>query len=142
MEAANLLGIYLAFLRSLYLVHQNSHWTVQGQVFYGQHLMFERIYQSAQENADLIAEKSIGLGYELNLAEQNRLIAKISTKYLSGSPLENSLKAEEDFLKLAEKTYLALKETGSMTLGLDDALMSISSDRETAIYLLKQSLKA
>jgi len=113
---------YVAFLRGIYLLNQNFHWITSGNNFYGNHLLFERIYKSAESNADLAAEKFVEAKNSSNL-------------------IQSSLKLEERFQELSEKLYECLESQGKLTLGLDDAIMSIASDRETSIYLLKQVLK-
>jgi bacterioferritin (cytochrome b1) len=55
--------------------------------------------------------------------------------------LESSLAIEKAFQVMVKKTYETLDEKGSLTLGLDDMLMSQASDGETHIYLLQQALK-
>jgi DNA-binding ferritin-like protein len=129
---------YVAFLRSLYLIHQNNHWTCSG---YDLHLMFERIYQSAQKDADDAAEKFVGLyGKDfINLSEQSTNIASITKKYADKNEIESSLSAELEFIDFSEKFYEELKS--KISLGTDDLIMQICSNRETAVYLLKQSKK-
>jgi DNA-binding ferritin-like protein len=140
-QPQKLLALYVAFLRALYLIHQNSHWQCKGPNFYGNHLMFQRIYESVQEDSDLAAEKSVGLfGNDVvNIPSQSKMIQKLMEKYSSDNHLANSLKAEMDFLALSKKIYEALDSSGALTLGLDDAIMSIASNRETAVFLLKQA---
>jgi hypothetical protein len=112
--------------------------------FYGDHLLFERLYKSTLENLDLAAEKFIGvlgdqcLGYDL----QAELLHKVLLKYknLEGSPIQMSLEAEKDFLKFSKDAYNCFEEEGKLTLGLDDMVMAIASDHEGAVYLLQQSL--
>lgn len=136
---------YVAFLRALYLIHQNHHWLASNVAFYGNHLLFERIYKSAEENADSAAEKFLGLfGSEaLGITEHPKLIQEILEKYTATATdviglVDNSTAAEEEFLAFAEDFYKQLKESDKMSLGLDDMIMNISSDRETSVYLLKQ----
>jgi DNA-binding ferritin-like protein len=132
--------LYISLLRSVYLVHQNSHWLSKGSNFYGNHLLFERIYKSAAEDADTAAEKFIGLfGNEaLDLHMQAQLIGETLKDFSSGDPRQMSLGIEKKFLDYSEKLYDVLKEEG-MSLGLDDMLMSIASNREGAVYLLQQA---
>src|SRR5579871_6160597 len=98
-------NLYVAILRQIYLTHQFSHWTTSGEAFYSDHLVFERLYKSAQEDADLAAEKMIGLfgldGVDYNL--QKEFMSQLANKYaeLSNSPVELSLKIEKDFLKFS-----------------------------------------
>jgi DNA-binding ferritin-like protein len=138
-------GLYLATLKAIYLVHQHSHWTTKGSNFYGNHLLFQRLYEAAQASADLAAEKFLGLLGEdgLNFKLQNELLHKVLTKFekLSHNPTEMSLAAEKEFLKLSEEAYKAFEDENVMTLGLDDMIMSIASKSEEAVYLIQQSLK-
>lgn len=132
---------YIAFLRSIALIHQNHHWVTKGKNFYGNHLLFERIYSSAQEDADLMAEKFVGVFNDdcLDLNMQGKLIQKMLDEYGNGDPVDSSLKVENAFLKFAQHFYDSLKENDALTLGLDDAIMAVSSSREEAVYLLKQA---
>lgn len=138
-------ALYVASLKALSLIHQHSHWTTKGNDFYGDHLLFERIYKSALDNLDLAAEKFIGLfGAEcLDYQFQAELLNKVLLKYkgLNGEPLEMSLAVEKDFLKLSKDAYNCFEDEGKLTLGLDDMVMAIASDREGAVYLLRQPLK-
>lgn len=137
-------ALYVATLKALALIHQHNHWTTKGNSFYGDHLLFERLYDSTLENLDLAAEKFIGvfgdqcLSYDL----QTELLAKVLSKYknLEGSPVQMSLAAEKDFLKFSKDAYNCFEDEGKLTLGLDDMIMSIASEREESVYLLQQSL--
>jgi DNA-binding ferritin-like protein len=137
-------ALYVATLKALSLIHQHNHWTTKGVSFYGDHLLFERLYKSTLENLDLAAEKFIGvfgdqcLGYDLQAALLNKVLVKY--KNLEGSPVQMSLEAEKDFLKFSKDAYNCFEEEGKLTLGLDDMIMAIASAREEACYLLQQSL--
>lgn len=138
-------ALYVATLKSMYLIHQHNHWTTKGVAFYGDHLLFERLYDSALKDLDLAAEKFIGIFGEeyLNYDFQAELLNKILLKYknLEGSPVEMSLAVEKDFLKLSTDAYDSFDEEGRLTLGLDDMIMAIASQREESVYLLQQALK-
>lgn len=133
---------YIALLRSVYLVHQSNHWLTKGSNFYSKHLLLERIYKSAGEDADLMAEKMIGVFGEntLNLHMQAQLIGKTLEDFVSGDPINTSLDIEKKFIGYSERLYDILEKEGKMTLGLSDALATVASNREAAVYLLKQSL--
>ena len=137
-------ALYVATLKALALIHQHNHWTTNGVAFYGDHLLFERLYKSTLENLDLAAEKFIGvlgdqcLGYDLQAALLNKVLLKY--KNLEGSPIQMSLEAEKDFLEFSKDAYNCFEDEGKLTLGLDDMIMAIASEREGAVYLLQQSL--
>jgi DNA-binding ferritin-like protein len=134
-------GLYIAFLRSIYLQHKNDHWRAKGANFYGDHLLLDRIAETAEKDADLAAEKLIGVYSEevLDLSMQAEMIHKTLQNFTSGDPIETSLAIETKFLAFSEKFYKLLEKEGKMTLGVDDMIMSIASHREEAVYLLKQA---
>jgi DNA-binding ferritin-like protein len=138
-------ALYITTLRALGIIHSQNHWTTNGMNFYGNHLLFERIYKSVLEDLDQAAEKFIGiLGQEcLDYEFQNKLLNSVLSKYnnLEGSSTEMSLAAEKDFIKLSEGAYQCFESEGKMTLGLDDFLMSTANNHEETIYFLQQVLK-
>lgn len=138
-------ALYVASLKAMAIIHQHNHWVVKGKEFYGKHLLFERIYDSVLENLDLAAEKFIGtFGDEcLDYNLQSDFLSKILNKYknLKESPVEMSLAIEKDFIKYSKHTYDCFETEGKLSLGIDDMIMSIASDREEAVYLLQQSLE-
>lgn len=138
-------AMYIATLKAMAIVHQHNHWTTRGSDFYGDHLLLERLYDSTLKDLDLAAEKFVGLfGDEvLNYDLQVDLLSKVLMKYsrLEGSPVEMSLAIEKDFLKFSGDAYNSFDEEGKLSLGLDDMIMSIASQREESVYLLQQVLK-
>lgn len=138
-------ALYVATLKAMTLIHQHSHWTTKGEMFYGDHLLFMRIYESAQADLDMAAEKFMGLFGDdaLRYDYQLELLNKVMSKYskLEGSPVEMSLAIEKDFIKFSKDAYNCFEEEGKLTLGLDDMIMAIASKREEAVYLLQQAYK-
>lgn len=139
-------NFYVATLRAIYLIHQHSHWTAKGTGFYGDHLLFARLYESAEADADLAAEKFLGLFGEnaLDYQLQLELLGKILARYTEqeGNPTAMSLAIEKDFVQFCSEAYKAFKEENVMTLGLDDMIMSIASKREESCYLLQQTIES
>jgi DNA-binding ferritin-like protein len=142
-------ALYIAALKSLALIHQQNHWTVKGGSFYGKHLLFERIYDSALENLDLAAEKFVGafgvecIDYGMQAEFLNKMLCRytdLAAEMEDDFPVKLSLTAEKDFLEYSEYIFNCLEEEGKMTLGIDDMIMSIAGEREEAMYLLQQSM--
>lgn len=137
-------ALYIASLKAMALIHQHNHWTTRGDSFYGDHLLLERLYNSTLKDVDLAAEKFVGLFGDQVLAFdlQATLLHKILMKYsgLEGSPAQMSLAVEKDFLQLSKEAYNCFEDEGKMTLGLDDMIMAIASQREESVYLLQQKL--
>jgi DNA-binding ferritin-like protein len=141
----NVAALYIATLKVMALIHQHSHWVTRGTTFYGDHILFERLYDSALENLDSAAEKFIGLfGDEcLGYDTQADLVHRVLLKYknLEGSPAEMSLAVEKDFIKFSRDAYECFEKEGKLSLGLDDLIMAISGQREESVYLLQQVLR-
>lgn len=135
-----LLNDYIAMLRLVNLIHQHGHWKCKGPEFYGNHLLFERLYDNSSARVDVAAEKLIGLygNGSLKHDTQTKLINKMN-KYTSDDHIQNSIDAEKTFITIAEDLYNRVKEIGEMTLGLDDMIMAQSSEAETSVYLLEQA---
>jgi DNA-binding ferritin-like protein len=143
-KCSKVAALYIATLKAMALIHQHNHWTIKGISFYGDHLLFERLYQDTLDSLDLAAEKFIGLFGEepVNYDLQVELLHKVQSKYskLEGSPTEMSLAIVKDFIKFSRDAYNCFEEEGKMSLGLDDMIMAISSKCEESVYLLQQIL--
>ena len=141
------LSVLLAHLKFLYSVHQTHHWITKGDPFYGDHLLFQRIYGVTAEDIDSLAEKAIGLGSTANvdLLLQTSQVLKLVQGYGMTSTVpqptelaKRSYLAEMNFLKVAAHLAEHLKECGTMTRGLDNMLQGIEDRHEGNVYLLKQ----
>ena len=142
---------YTAMLRGLAIIHQQAHWTSKDSNYYGDHLLLDRIYNAAADQVDGAAEKTIGLfGVNaLTLKDHIDITVSFVNDVVSDSPedadnanslIERSLIAEGSFLDFSKKLYDSLKDSGTMTLGLDDLIMANASAHEESVYLLKQRL--
>lgn len=140
------LSLLLVHLRFLAFVHQTHHWTCKGDSFYGDHLLFEKLYNQTIEDVDELAEKAVGLGTcdTVNLALQVKQLAQLTAQYgasmtipQSGELARRSMMAEITFLKVAATVSCSLKEAGLMTRGLDNLLAGIEDRHEGHVYHLK-----
>jgi DNA-binding ferritin-like protein len=141
----NVLQLLLAILRGAHWFHWNSHWQVKGSNFYGNHLLLQRVYEGMVDEIDTLAEKIIGTyGSEaIQPVEQAQLMANKLMPVIDPalSPLERALAVEEVLQKVFKVAYEVLKKSGSMSLGMDDFIMSMASAHETNIYLLRQACR-
>lgn len=140
-KAIDMFNKYLALLRVSAIVHQHSHWKCKGNNFYSNHKLFSDLYSKSLDRVDEAAEKLIGIfgNSSLDHAKQLPLMVDLC-KYHTDDYINNSLEVECAFSSFAEDMYNRLKETGDMTLGLDDMIMSHINESELAQYLLKQSV--
>lgn len=141
---------YLALLKSLQNFYQHAHWISKGEPYYGDHLLFERLYGSLGKEIDDLAEKMVGLGGDHFVCVQT--IMSMTAKILSNVPAMDEtmlgfelaqigLKLETTFLKHTDNLYNKMKKDGSITLGFDDLLMSLYNQHEGNVYLLGQRVK-
>jgi len=109
-------ALYIATLKAIALIHTHNHWLSRGSNFYGQHLLFERLYNATLKDLDLAAEKFVGLFGEkvLSYDVQTELLNRVLNKYsdLEGSPTQMSLAVEKHFLAFSQRAYSAFQEQG------------------------------
>jgi DNA-binding ferritin-like protein len=143
------LSVLLAHLKYLSMVHQNHHWTTKGDPFYGDHLLFQRLYEGVTGEIDTVAEKVIGLGSTANvdLMLQTRQVMRLVEGYGMTSTMpqpsdlaRRSYQAEMSFLKVASHLVEHIKECGMMTRGLDNMIAGIEDAHESNVFLLKQRI--
>lgn len=141
------LSVILVQLKFLAFVHQNHHWVTKGDPFYGDHLLFARLYEGTIADVDSIAEKAIGLGSTANVdlplttSQLMKLVQGYGMTSTIPQPTElakRSYLAEMNFLKTVAHLAEHLKECGLMTRGLDNLLAGIEDKHEGHVYLLKQ----
>jgi DNA-binding ferritin-like protein len=146
----DVLASALAALRAGYLLHQTAHWQTRGPTYYGDHLLYMRIYEETQEGVDGLAERLIGLTgdpTQVSLVQQTQLILQYVTAFHevdpSPAPLPErlsriGLRAEMMIIGALEEAIRRLESADAMTAGLDDLLPAISGKHEEFVYLLKQ----
>lgn len=132
--------IVLSILQAQALNYQTSHWQVRGSSAYGNHLLFERLYNSVQGEIDQLAEKVAGyLGSEaLNLPERLRLITWYSSNWKHEDLHQRGLESEKWLQNHVKAAYEGIKAADAMTLGLDDFLMALANAHDANQYLLQQ----
>jgi len=143
------LSLLIVNLRFLSFVHQTHHWTAKGDPFYGDHLLFGRLYEAVNGEVDALAEKAIGLGNvdNVNLPLQVKQLANMTEDYGTAMTLPNasdlarrSYAAEVGFLRCVAHCVESLKNKGMLTRGLDNMLAGMEDVHEAHVYLLKQRM--
>jgi DNA-binding ferritin-like protein len=133
-SAVEKMSLYVVFLKALYLIHEMNHWKVKQN--YGNHLMFQRLFEGVQEMVDEAAEKTIGVYGDLVSQDH---VDELTKFFNPDGDIESSLKAEKAFQTFATNLYNDLKESGELTLGVDDMIMGHVSSSEVNTYLLQQA---
>jgi len=135
----------LGMLRAQKWQYWVEHWKAQGKNFYGDHLLFERLYTGPIDaQIDGLAERIVatfGSG-----AIDNERIEEFSRKAIArwasiADPIDRALLSEEEIQTHLGITFEVGKRAG-MSLGLDDFLMGLASEHDVNVYLLTQRKKS
>ncbi len=140
---SQLLGFLLSTLRAQALLYQNLHWEARGPSYYGDHLLYQRLYDAVQEDVDLLAEKLVQSQGEsaVDLLAASYILKKMVQRWASGSLVEKAHRSESDLLAMVDYAFNALKDRGLLSLGMDDYLMSLYNKHEGHMYLIGQRRK-
>jgi hypothetical protein len=142
------LAILLAFLKAEAWVHQAHHWQTRGCSYYGDHLLFERLYNDANGMVDGLAEKAVGTGSRMLVqpVEQAESMLAVVRCLCGDGPADPSaeefgwisLRAVLRFLAVERMVYESLESKGQLSHGIDNMLQGIADKHEEFVYLLKQ----
>jgi DNA-binding ferritin-like protein len=131
----------LSQLRALQQSYWTAHWTATGTAYYGDHLMFERMYESMTPEVDGLAEKIVASygGNAVDVAQQLQWVASWARQWDSRDQdvFERMLWAEQG-LQTSLKGILDVCK--DVSIGLVNFLEDLADKHETHIYLLGQRL--
>lgn len=143
---ADVLADLLSYVRAVAQAEHSFHWRTRGPAFYGDHLMFERVYSGTAADVDPIAEKLLGLTNSQDSLCPDVLAAK-TAQILADAKLSTDPKAfAADALRL-EKALVALITatiqvcSDQMTDGLENLLQGMADKHEGHVYLLQQAVQ-
>lgn len=141
----------LAYVRSLAWAYQTAHWQTRGSTFYGDHLLFERLYTATNDQIDGLAEKVIGMSGDNGSVDPVKQSAALHNhlKRIFGSEgtgveacMKAMLNVEEEFVgKFMPAMLKKMKSDDRLSDGLENLLQGIMDEHEGFIYLLKQRSK-
>lgn len=143
----------LATVKALSHCYQVLHWHSKGEPFYGDHLLFERLYNAVNGEVDSVAEKTIGVTDDANCIAPSDLALRVATMvqtqlgHLQMDNLEKLIRGMYDcetvfVRKTLPKMLEDLQTAGELTDGLENFVQGICDSHESNIYLLSRRLKA
>jgi hypothetical protein len=145
------LGALVAVLRAAVLVHQSHHWQTRGDTFYGDHLLYERVYDDSLDLVDRMAERAVGSGNRLLVhpviqANQVGALVKFFCGDIQTDPTPDeyavvSFMTEVYVLSFLGMAHEALKAASLLTNGTDNLLQDACDKHETFVYLLRQRVQ-
>ena len=145
------LGVLVSVLRAGSIVHQTNHWQTRGSTFYGDHLLFQRLYEESTELVDGVAERAVGAGnrslvHPILQTSQVGYLVKFFCGNLCRDPTADqhalmSFMTEVHTLSFLGMIYSALESSKSLTNGIDNLLQDASDKHEGFVYLLRQRIQ-
>lgn len=140
-SCAEVLTQVLAALLALRQQHHSAHWLVSGPTFYGDHLLFERLYGMPGDEIDTLGEKMTAQCHSPEALDPLALTiaqAHFLKSWKQDDAFKAALVGERTLQALIKVAYDKMDEDGTLSLGMDDFLMATANAHETAIYLLQQ----
>lgn len=132
----------LTGLYALAVATQSAHWRAIGENFYGDHLLYQRMYDDISKEIDAVGEKYAGIGGDETILDPRRLLSatvSASQQMLTAGDLANTiLLAQSNFLNRVAALLKILEATGKNTPGIENLLASIIDTHENHVYLLKR----
>lgn len=145
LKARQLVEGLLALLRAVQWNHLTSHWQSQGTSSYGDHLLFQRLYEVMGDEIDTLAEKAMGMfgAGSVDPTEQaQRMSMFMQALSREKDPYRRGLYAENLLQRELSSTREGLQQLKQLPLGMDDFLAATASTHDTHVYLLQQRLNS
>jgi DNA-binding ferritin-like protein len=146
------LAALLTVLKSASWMHQTHHWQTRGQSYYGDHLLFDRLYNDSVPFLDQVAERTIGLGSPslVDPVIQAKHLAWCISNCYEGTKADEgpngmvqlSLQMEQSVLEAIKVVLKELSGAGVLSDGTENLLQGIADKHEEFVYLLKQRADA
>lgn len=139
------LAVFLGCTEALQMIHHSHHWQTQGSSFYGDHLLYQRLYEGVLAEIDLVGEKVIGVSKNSSLTNyfaRMKMIQKFLEMVTSSEDYHAvSTKAEKTYIKVGEHLMNKLEASGLLTRGIEQMLGNILDKHEEHLYLLSQRVQ-
>jgi len=134
----------IAKARTLAMYYHTAHWQVHGSLYYSDHLLFERLYNSSNEDIDKLAERAIGITGDISVVNLNNILHIVCSEAIK-LPYEchENIQYAQAAL-LLEKEFISLLnecESCAESVGTKDLLAGISDKHEEHVYLLSQRVR-
>lgn len=140
MGGRDALLLLLDQLHASYHVYREGHWTVQGNDYYGNHLLLERIYTETEKEIDGLAEMLVGSYGSDVIARHHDGASKWTESFKNPEhPMKGALKAAQTVRATIDLARDALKQSGEWTTGWDELLMALAKEKDHHLYFLQQA---
>jgi len=148
---AEILSVYVGFLRAYHLWMHGAHNVVKGPSFAGDHVeLYGKIYNEVQDAIDGVIEKGVGVYQDESIACPIRITEDAMLMLNEWeSPSEQAseriatlaLEYTKQLVNIGEGTARALEDLDSLTYGMDNMMAGLVDIHENYAYLLQQRTK-
>lgn len=144
------LATLLTTLRAVYQFHQAHHWQSQGQSYYGDHLLFQRLYEGILPEIDAVAERVVGFGGPVlvDAVQQSVMTTEALKRFDSLEKVAlRSMRPEDARVAASLEAEYALLDAIDNILskkasqGVQNLLQGIADKHEGHTYLLQRRLE-
>ena len=135
----------LSILHAIRWSHHFAHWTARGVPEYGDHLLFERLYEGMDEEIDELGERLVGeWGPEAFDRVGSLVRAGEMLKLFEGTrdPIEHALALELFLRETVERSFAELEAEGRLSLGFNDYLATLTRSHDRFVYFLRSRSNA
>lgn len=144
-SGAEMMSTILSFTEALRTMYEHLHWRSSGVNYYGDHLLYERLYDSVTEEIDAVAEKTVGIfgdnaiGPNSTSSDATHILSAIVSDEAKSDEFPSiAIKAEEKFIEIIKESLDKMSDSGELTDGMENMLQDIVDTHEGHLYLLKQ----
>lgn len=131
----------LSMLAAMKIHYHILHFTCSGQSFYSMHKLFQKVYESIDKNFDDLGERLTAVfNLKLTDADMAMLVCNYLGKWSKLDP-GDIVAPEVEFQKCALELFNVMSSEKILSLGANDLIMSICSEREKFLGMLKQQMR-
>lgn len=141
-------GLWLQLLGDLKALsdsYQSTHWRALGDAYYGDHQLYQRLYDDISSEIDTVAERALGITGNDTIVEPANLMSvsaqSLKTLVVPGEFASMMLNAERQFLLRLNYVIDNLEHAGQLTDGVANMLQGVADKHEEHVYLLSRRVR-
>ena len=117
-------------------VYETAHWVASGPNSYGDHLLFERIYESTVKSIDKVGERLVAVSGDRAHEEVGEFVQEYMEQTRGLSLKESTKQIELGLAEFCKMTAQAAHNADS--LGVENLVSDIADKRDVVQYLLNR----
>lgn len=133
----------LGGLHALSICYKTAHWLALGKNFYGDHLLFQRLYEDISDEIDSVAERMVGMMGDAAIADMEPIkLLSVAAKIISSYPkCDGQNISLLDAEKMFQASIISVLKCSADAPGLENLLQGIADKHDEHLYLLQQREK-